>query len=250
MLAGVRSVTLHDAQPTRREDFSTQFYLRDSDLGESRAKASLQRVAELNHYVHVTVHEGALDEAFLSKFRVVVATDLPLERQVAMGDYLHSKGIAFIVADTRGVFGQLFCDFGDDFEVLDTNGEPPSSVMIASITCDEEGIVTCLDESRHNFETGDYVRFTEVQGMTDLNDTAPIPIRVLGPFTFSIGDTRRFGNYTRGGIATQAKMPKRLSFVRAVAAYANRWRSCARASALLRAAAAAAARALLGTPDR
>jgi Ubiquitin-activating enzyme E1 FCCH domain len=34
--------------------------------------------------------------------------------------------------------------------------------MIASITKDTEGVVTCLDEVRHGFEDGDYVTFIEV----------------------------------------------------------------------------------------
>ena len=36
---------------------------------------------------------------------------------------------------------------------------------------------------------------------------------VAGPYTFSIGDTRGFTDYLRGGIATQVKMPKIVKFV-------------------------------------
>ena len=42
------------------------------------------------------------------------------------------------------------------------------------------GVVTCLDEARHGFESGDFVSFTEVQGMNELNGTCPIEIKVLG----------------------------------------------------------------------
>lgn len=41
-------------------------------------------------------------------------------------------------------------------------------------------MVTCLDEVRHGFESGDYVTFTEVQGMTELNGCQPIEIKALG----------------------------------------------------------------------
>lgn len=61
-------------------------------------------------------------------------------------------------------------------------------------------------------EEGDYVTFSEVQGMTELNNCKPIKIKVLGPYTFSIGDTTEFSKYERGGIATQVKMPKTISF--------------------------------------
>ena len=35
---------------------------------------------------------------------------------------------------------------------------------------------------------------------------------MLGPFTFSIGDTSSYSDYVRGGVANQVKMPKRLDF--------------------------------------
>lgn len=48
--------------------------------------------------------------------------------------------------------------------------------------------------------------------MTELNGHAPIKIKVLGPYTFSIGNTSNYGTYVRGGIVTQVKMPQTLSF--------------------------------------
>lgn len=48
--------------------------------------------------------------------------------------------------------------------------------------------------------------------MKELNGTAPVKIKVLGPYTFSIGDTSNFSEYIRGGIATQVKMPQTLKF--------------------------------------
>lgn len=149
--------------------------------------------------------------------------------------------------------------------VYDTNGEQPLSAMISMITKvssmwfwfiftdilifdinslidfqDTAGVVTCLDEARHGFESGDHVTFTEVQGMTELNGCQPVEIKVLGrghlflrktqfsesclhvnptcrlcpgPYTFSICDTAGFTDYVRGGIVSQVKMPKKISFV-------------------------------------
>jgi ubiquitin-activating enzyme E1 len=73
--------------------------------------------------------------------------------------------------------------------------------------------VTCLDETRHGLEDGDFVTFTEIQGMTELNGCEPMKITVKGPYTFEIGDTTKFGKYVRGGLFTQVKMPKILHFV-------------------------------------
>lgn len=73
--------------------------------------------------------------------------------------------------------------------------------------------MTSLDESRHGLEDGDYVTFTEVQGMEELNGIAPRKITTQGPYTFKIGDTSNFGDYKAGGIFSQVKMPKEIRFV-------------------------------------
>ncbi|KPP63452.1 ubiquitin-like modifier-activating enzyme 1-like [Scleropages formosus] len=212
ILGGVKSVTLHDQGSAEWRDLSSQFYLREEDLGRNRAEVSQPRLAELNSYVPVTAYTGALTEEYLTEFQVVILTDSNLEEQLRLGDLCHSKGIKLIIADTRGLFGQLFCDFGEEMIVYDTNGEQPLSAMISMITKDSQGLVTCLDEARHGFETGDYVTFTEVQGMTELNGCQPIEIKVLGPYTFSICDTSSFSEYIRGGIVSQVKMPKKIAF--------------------------------------
>lgn len=58
-----------------------------------------------------------------------------------------------------------------------------SSIFLLPLTCSffvdqENSVVTCLDESRHGLEDGDYVTFSEVQGMTELNGCRPIMIKV------------------------------------------------------------------------
>ncbi|XP_050457756.1 ubiquitin-like modifier-activating enzyme 1 [Cataglyphis hispanica] len=213
ILGGVKSVTLHDRESTcSLRELGSQFYLTENDLGKNRAAACCQRLSELNNYVPTRHYSGDLTEAYLQQFKVVVLTETSLAEQLRISRITRTNGIALIIADTRGLFSQVFCDFGDSFTVVDTNGEPPVSAMVASISRDSEGVVTCLDDTRHGMEDGDYVTFSEVQGMVELNGCEPTKIKVLGPYTFSIGDTSRFSEYVRGGIVTQVKMPKTLSF--------------------------------------
>uniref|UniRef100_A0A667WTV5 E1 ubiquitin-activating enzyme n=1 Tax=Myripristis murdjan TaxID=586833 RepID=A0A667WTV5_9TELE len=212
ILGGVKSVTVHDQGVAEWRDLSSQFYLREEDLGKNRAEVSQPRLAELNSYVPVAAYTGALTDDYLTQFQVVVLTNSTLEEQQHVGEFCHSKSIKLVIADTRGLFGQLFCDFGEEMMVYDTNGEQPLSAMISMITKDTAGVVTCLDEARHGFESGDFVTFTEVQGMTELNGCQPVEIKALGPYTFSICDTTGFSDYVRGGIVSQVKMPKKISF--------------------------------------
>lgn len=70
-----------------------------------------------------------------------------------------------------------------------------------------------MDETRHGLEDGEFVTFSEVQGMAELNGCEPRKVSVKGPYTFTIGDTSNLGTYEAGGIFTQVKMPKIIDFV-------------------------------------
>lgn len=162
ILGGVKSVTLHDNVACTIGDLSSQYYLSEADIGKNRAEASSERLAELNNYVPVRVHTGDLSETIIKQFRVVVLTDTSNAEQDRIAAITHANNIALIIGQTRGLFAQIFCDFGDNFTVYDDNGAQPVSNMVASITKDTEGIVTCLDETRHGLEDGQYVTFSEV----------------------------------------------------------------------------------------
>uniref|UniRef100_A0A672SHR6 E1 ubiquitin-activating enzyme n=1 Tax=Sinocyclocheilus grahami TaxID=75366 RepID=A0A672SHR6_SINGR len=211
ILAGVRSVTIQDDGVVEWRDLSSQFYLKEADLGQNRALCSEKQLSSLNVYVRVSAWTKKLDEDFLSKFQVVVLTNSPLEEQLRVGAFCHSNNIKFIVADTRGLCGQLFCDFGESFEVRDTNGETPVSAMIGHISKDNPGIVTCTDEESHEFTDGMFVNFSGIQGMTELNSYGPIEIKVRDIYSFSICNTSNFSEYVKGGVATEVKQTEILT---------------------------------------
>ncbi|KAL4075784.1 hypothetical protein J3A83DRAFT_4356971 [Scleroderma citrinum] len=215
-LAGVKSVTLYDPEPVTLQDLSSQYFLRETDVGSPRAAATLPRLSELNAYVPVRDLGGQSGQEIsvdmIRPFQVVVLCGASYEKQLQINDWTHINGISFVAADTRGLFGSVFNDFGPKFTCVDTTGEQALSGMIVSVDKDKEGLVTCLDESRHGLEDGDFVTFTEVQGMEELNNCKPRKVTVKGPYTFTIGDTSGFGDYIRGGIFQQIKMPKIIEF--------------------------------------
>lgn len=216
VLAGVKSVNIYDPEPVELKDLSTQFFLREEDVGKPRAEVAVRRLAELNAYVPVRNLGGQpgkeITVDMIAGFQVVVLCGATLQKQLEINDWTHQNGVHFISADTRGLFAYAFNDFGPKFTCVDPTGEQPLSGMIVEVSQDEEGIVTCLDETRHGLEDGDFVTFTEVQGMTELNGCEPRKVTVKGPYTFSIGDTSKLNPYKSGGIFTQVKMPKLIEF--------------------------------------
>lgn len=105
-LAGVRSVTLYDPAQVQVADLGTQFFLRQDDIGKPRDQSTLERLRELNRYVPVDVLQAPnLTPDILSRYQVVVLTDVGITRQLEINDYTHTHGVHFISADVRGLFG-------------------------------------------------------------------------------------------------------------------------------------------------
>ena len=66
ILGGVKSVTLHDECNAEMADLSSQFYLSEDDIGKNRAVVSLNKLAELNRYVHTYGHAFPVRSNFYS----------------------------------------------------------------------------------------------------------------------------------------------------------------------------------------
>lgn len=160
ILGGVKSVTLHDRTNCSVKDLSSQFYLNKSSIGQNRAQSSIKSLSELNNYVTTTAYTGELTDVFLSKFKVIVLTEANDKEQKRISQVCRSNRIALITADTKGLFGQVFCDFGENFIVYDDDGLPLKSAQIISISKEEEGVVTT--EKWHNLFDGEYVTLSGV----------------------------------------------------------------------------------------
>ncbi|KAM3216917.1 ubiquitin-activating enzyme E1 1-like [Capsicum annuum] len=215
ILAGVKSVTLHDEGNVELWDLSSNFIFTEEDIGKNRALASVQKLQELNNSVIISTLTDALTKEQLSNFQAVVFTDISLEKATEFDDYCHTHQppIAFIKAEVRGLFGSVFCDFGPQFVVADVDGEDPHSGIIASISNDDPALVSCIDDERLEFQDGDLVIFSEVHGMIELNDGRPRKIKSARPYSFTIeNDTTEYAAYEKGGIVTQVKEPKVLKF--------------------------------------
>ncbi|GAB2290588.1 E1 ubiquitin-activating protein [Dionaea muscipula] len=215
ILAGVKSVTLHDDGVVELWDLSSNFAFTESDIGKNRALACVGKMQELNNAVLVSTLTTNLSKEQLSEFQAVVFTDISLTKAIEFDDYCHSHQppIAFIKAEVRGLFGCIFCDFGPEFKVLDVDGEDPRTGIIASISNDSPALVSCVDDERLELQDGDLVVFSEVHGMTELNDGKPRKVKNARPYSFFLEeDTTNYGFYQKGGIVTQVKEPKVLNF--------------------------------------
>ncbi len=88
--------------------------------------------------------------------------------------------------------------------------------MIKNISNEDEGLVELLPNAKHKFQDGDEVLFIAVEGMKllpnetqddeafknceSINNTIH-KVKVLTPYSFKIGNTKKYEKYERGGFA-------------------------------------------------
>lgn len=240
-LAGISSVTLCDPELPNSFDLGGNFYLGEGDLnkcdeggdgaegrrGRGRADLCRDRLAELNEYVKVDVASDVAsleDEAGLLGLvegaSVVVAT-VPLSTDLLckINDRCRASDskTCFIYALSTGLFGKVFCDFGESFVVSDKDGENPATSQVENILTANPAVVKVLeDQGRHGLETGDRVTFSKVKGLDGLlsDSKATYEVKVTGPYTFELPEVDASGcaEPATQGYITQVKTPVTLSF--------------------------------------
>lgn len=216
ILAGPHRVDIYDPTITEIRDLGANFYLTEKHVGsKSRADASVEKLRELNPYVKVDVVSDAISEDICQNYDLVIITELfhNIEELCKLNEALRATRKGFILTQTLGVYGYTFVDYGDDFMILDETGEDTKSFIVTCIENGQEPVVTVHDDKRHSFHDGTYVKFTEVQGMTEINTTDPIAISVIDGYSFKLKlDTTSFSEYTREGIVGEVKVPKKHKF--------------------------------------
>ena len=131
---------------------------------------------------------------------MVIATELfhTIEELWSLNEALRTKRKGFILSQTLGVYGYTFVDYRDEFVILDETGEDTKPFIVTSIDNGEEPVVTVHEDKKHSFHDESYVKFTEVQGMTQINETDLIRISIIDGFSFKLKlDTSKFDPYTR-----------------------------------------------------
>ena len=213
----------HNPAPSDRldrfpsQDLGSQFYLTEADVGSNRAAACKDRLQELNTSVVVESASGPIDDDLVRSHNVVVMLDAPLSEAVRVNEICRTQEpvVSFVYGSTTGLSGSVFCDFGPDFVVLDTDGEEPLSAIISGVSVSEgTALVSCVDDERLEFQDGMKVTFSEIKGMSELNDGKPRSIKNVKTHSFELADDgcEGYSPYLTGGVVTQVKEPKTLSF--------------------------------------
>jgi ubiquitin-activating enzyme E1 len=99
-------------------------------------------------------------------------------------------------------------------------GEQPQTGIIASISQGSPTIVYCVEEDRLGFQEGDFVKFSEVNGMEELKAAGPYRVKTVKPYMMEIDlDSTHFGAHISGAlrVAPPILCPSRIGLESAAA---------------------------------
>lgn len=152
-LAGIRNISIYDRSKVSAEDLSALYYCTESDIDDRIDKSIEYKLKELNTQVVIKVLEN--EPVDYTEYTAVVLNDYSLEEQLKTNEKCRTHNIPFISVRTKGLFFQIFCDFGESFITTDPNGETPYIGTIKSIS--STGVVSLVEEERHTLEENDEV---------------------------------------------------------------------------------------------
>ena len=226
ILSGPSEVDIFDPNKVKISDLGSNFFLSESDVDKvNRDEGCVEKLSELNKSVKVSVLKVEQKDNIndyiqtfcqkVEKYNVVVVTELqPMYFIAQLDNACRSKNIKLIYGICLGLAGYVFTDFGPDHTIFDESGEELETYLVKSISRDEEGLVVIDNiQGTNNLKIGDgdYVKFRNVEGMTELNDENKDFQIVFQDFqSFKIGDTSKFSEYKKGGVVYQVKKPKKL----------------------------------------
>lgn len=213
ILQGFKAVTIHDTEKVTKYDLSTNYYVSSRDIGRNRAEVCFEKLEELNSYVKVDYKTVPLKNELLLDYNIVVLINYPLEKQIEINNFTHNNKIHFISTSTFGLVGQIFCDYGKEFTVIDQDGEQLKTTLIESVENSVKPIVKCVDNLPHGLTNGNIIKFSNVKGMIELNNLES-EIEYIDRFSFRVKiDTSFFNKYIGGGEITEVKEKRIMNFL-------------------------------------
>ena len=221
VLSGCKELVLQDNKITTNFDLSSQFFLKESDLGKNRAESCIKQLQDLNYYVKVTSCTDGLptkekELSVLKKYNVIVLTECDYQIAAMIDKFCRQNKIQLILCEIYGAAGRIINDFGDEFIVNDKDGEDPKEIMAKNIEIKDEkrAEVTVLDGLRHDFSDEDLVEVNEVVGLDGINKRQ-FTIKSLRKDKFEIiGDLKGINKpYVQNGIIKQIKTQKKMKFL-------------------------------------
>lgn len=181
-LGGINNIYLYDPSPVLEDDLETGFYYTHEYIGVPRAQALICKIKNLNPYINVHTTNNYKSEQNVT---IIINQSMDIINEVS--DYCRNINSKLIVLFSKGISGVIFVDAGNKHIINDSTGEILEPVQIGKITT--EGIIYCAQNSSHNFQSGDYIKFDNLEGDNLKQFDREWKITVINQFSFRIDIT-------------------------------------------------------------
>ena len=230
------SVSLADPDPVDELDLCSNAFFTQNDIGKTRSDVLANQLRELNPQKEVT-SINLIDLRQLTQYQAVIYTDSPRFTQLEVATYCRAHKIPFILSQTFGLCGRIFCDFGDEFVVYDTDGERIDDYTVSEVMIDQNDgkLEICIGTKDHlPYSSGALVKITDIKFSAENEEDAVelgklfndkeyrIEMTSLSMFKIKLGESAeefvdyisRCKNvgYKRGGYIRLVKEPATISF--------------------------------------
>ena len=178
-LLGVSEIFLFDNENVQKENIETGFYYSESNIGEIRSRVLSEKIKELNPYVNVV---PIFSEKEIPTYSILIIVNQSPEKVIYYEKRFSNKMVCVF---STGIAGMVFSYAGKNHTITDTMGDTIEPVQIGSI--DTVGNVLCAQNNKHDFQSGDYIKFENVEGInvSKLLDNE-FKINVISPTCFTI----------------------------------------------------------------
>lgn len=158
ILAGVKRVTLHSVTDVLTyKDLASNYYALAEDVGNPVLQKVVKSLEGLNSNVRVDT-EHYLTTQNVKNYDCVVFCDYNVHKLLFWNRFCRENNIKFIMLQTYGLAGNIFCDFGKTCTIDDIDGEPAKTGMITKIS----GNLLTTSEA-HKLYSGDVI---ELEGLS------------------------------------------------------------------------------------
>ena len=220
ILSGPAKVILFDSKLIKLSDLGSNYFINSKNIGiDRRDFASLEGLSKLNPFTIVESlnYENisqVIDNILILNINVIVITEIiSLENLKKINNICRNNNIKFIYGSVIGLSSFIFSDFTKEhYYYINDNNE---AYFCKNITNEKTPLVTINDEINHlSLQDGDYVIFTNLNGMEELNNNIPKKIKCNDYKSFYIldEDTSNYSKYNNGGQVHKIIRPKKCGF--------------------------------------
>ncbi|KAH0577683.1 Ubiquitin-conjugating enzyme E1 [Spironucleus salmonicida] len=238
------SVALYDPSLITSLDLASHPFLTTQSIGQRKDEFTANALSPLNTQKQ-SFSIDLVDLKQLLQYSAIIYTESINFTVAEVSTFCHDNQIPFIISQTKGLCGRVFCDFGEKFTILDTDGELVQDLTVSSVMVDK-----VLDDIIISFEMAEVppyvddililvkdVHFSLIQDekvneqlsldLMQMFNNQQYKIKILGPKAFKLQvpndnnlmiflskllDDNFQINYVRGGYTLLIKEPKVISF--------------------------------------